>query len=112
MKIDESGESSETRLILEGELDLATADVLRSRLRELREQRIDVRLDLSRLHFIDGSGGHVLVDATSESHFSGWRFRIDSTVSPQVARFFKLARIERLLGPPRTAHRRTTKAAR
>ena len=97
MKIDESGESSETRLILEGELDLATADVLRSRLRDLREQRIDVRLDLSRLHFMDSSGGHVLVDATSESHFSGWRFRIDSTVSPQVARFFKLARIERLL---------------
>jgi len=51
------------RLRVTGELDLATAPQLASRLRALSEDGNAIRLDLSRVTFIDLVGLRVLVEA-------------------------------------------------
>jgi anti-anti-sigma factor len=52
------------RLVLEGELDMSTASILRRALAEADRDGSDVVLDLDALDFIDSSGIVVLVQAT------------------------------------------------
>lgn len=54
-----SEEDGGTRLTVTGELDPATAPTLRDRLRQSRANRRDVRLDLSKLEFVDCAGINV-----------------------------------------------------
>ena len=59
------------RLVLSGELDLAVAEMLGGRLRQLRMAGCDVRLDLAELDFIDSSGLRELISALAESRSDG-----------------------------------------
>jgi|SRR5579884_845362 len=84
-------------LVLKGELDLAAAPVLHARLSELRQQRRAVRLDLSRLEFIDSSGVHVLMRALNHARTDGWQLEIGARLSPPVRRIFELVQLDRVL---------------
>ena len=80
-----------------GELDLATAHVLRARLREWQRRHGDVELDLSRVTFMDSQGIHVLTEALEEAQRIGRRVRIRQRLAPQVRRVFVLLHLEGLL---------------
>jgi anti-anti-sigma factor len=74
------------RLSLVGELDLATKFAVQQRLFDLRSRHVDVRLDLSRLEFIDASGANVLISALTEARGKSWRLELDRQLAPQVSR--------------------------
>jgi anti-anti-sigma factor len=57
-----------------GDLDLASADELSSRLRALSENVQAVLLDLDELGFMDSSGLRVVLQAAETSREGGWRF--------------------------------------
>jgi anti-sigma B factor antagonist len=59
------------RITLIGELDLAVADRLSARLDQLSSDRTRVRLDLSRLTFIDSSGIRSLIRAAQHVSENG-----------------------------------------
>ena len=59
------------RLTMIGELDLAVADRLSAHLDQLSSDRTRVRLDLSRLEFIDSSGIRVLIRAAQHASRNG-----------------------------------------
>lgn len=83
-----------TRLIVRGELDLATAGRLQAALDELREQRSQVRLDLSSLAFMDSTGLGLIVGAQRDAARDGWGFELDPRVSEPTRRLFTLAGLE------------------
>lgn len=89
----------EVRLILSGELDLAVAEMLRSRLTQLRKAGCDVRLDLAELDFIDSSGLRELLVALDESRSDGWRLDIDAQVTDAVRRIVEIAGLRSYLWP-------------
>lgn len=89
----------EVRLVLSGELDLAVAEMLGDRLRQLRDARCDVRLDLAELDFIDSSGLRELIVALEESRADGWRLNIDPRVSDAVRRTVEIAGLRAHLWP-------------
>lgn len=62
-RIDEEHVPGGLRLTLVGELDIAVADALTERLRRLRGAGERVRIDLSRLEFIDVRGFIAIRDA-------------------------------------------------
>lgn len=61
----------EVRVILAGELDLATAPEADRRLREAQAEAPRVVLDLDGLTFIDATGLRVLLDASDRATSSG-----------------------------------------
>lgn len=87
------------RLVLSGELDLAVAEMLGDRLRQLREAGCDVRLDLAELDFIDSSGLRQLIIALSESRADGWQLDVDPGVSDAVRRTVEIAGLDAYLWP-------------
>jgi anti-anti-sigma factor len=93
----EHTENGWTRVCLTGELDLTSGPQLRNRLSELGADRSAVRLDLSRLEFIDSTGLQVLVQAIKESERDGWRLHIDRLSTPQVTRLLKLVDLDELI---------------
>jgi anti-anti-sigma factor len=93
----ERKEDGWVRLVLTGELDLASAPAFEDRLGQLADEEAPVRLDLSRLEFIDSTGLHALIRAMDTAHSRDWRLRIDRNLTPQVARLFELVHVEGLL---------------
>jgi anti-anti-sigma factor len=87
-------------LSLVGELDLAATSGLELRLHSLKDERVAVRLDLSRLEFADSSGLHVLIRSAETAHRDGWRLELDRTVLPQVQRVIDLVGAAPYLWPP------------
>jgi anti-anti-sigma factor len=87
------------RLILTGELDLAVADRVQARLTRLRRAGASVRLDLSRLSFIDSSGVRALILARATARRNNWRFEIDPEVSPKVRQPLELLGLSSYLWP-------------
>lgn len=85
------------QLKLIGELDLGTAPMLEDRLRQLRDDNVNVRLDLSELQFMDSTGLHVLIRAVQESRADGWRLELDPNLSPPVRRLLQLVNVEGFL---------------
>jgi anti-anti-sigma factor len=79
------------RVALEGELDLSTRGAVERRLRDLTSRRVAVRLDLSRLEFIDASGLHALVCLFSDARRRAWRLELDPQLPPQVSRLLAIA---------------------
>jgi anti-sigma B factor antagonist len=69
--IESFDEAGVLRLSLIGELDLAVADELANRLRQLEAQGLEVRLDLTKLEFIDSTGLRELVCALDGSRRNG-----------------------------------------
>jgi anti-sigma B factor antagonist len=95
--IHESRVGESMLLRLTGELDLASAPTLEYRLEALRNQGRSVRLDLSRLEFIDSTGIHVLVRAFSSTNTNGWAFQIDPDISPPVMRVLEIVNLDHLV---------------
>ena len=78
------------RVVLDGELDLASAPYLEEALERAFVEADDVVLDLSRVPFMDSSGLYTIVAAVRESQTNGKRLRISSSLSAQVARLVDL----------------------
>jgi len=87
------------RVYLIGELDLAAVDHLESCLRRLKQPGVHVRLDLSRLEFIDSSGLRVLITAAVDARRDSWGLDIEPTVRPQVRRLIDLVGVSECLWP-------------
>ena len=91
------------RVTLIGELDIAVADSVEERLRQMRDEQRRARLDLSQLEFIDSSGVRVLVLGLKHSRESGHQLEVDQTVSGPVKRMIEIMGIGNALwpaGPP------------
>jgi anti-sigma B factor antagonist len=77
-------------LVLDGEIDLATASLLEEKLRAVEAQEAaDVIIDLDRVSFMDSTGLQVLV-AHTLSKQNGRRVRLTQG-SPQVQRLFEVS---------------------
>jgi anti-sigma B factor antagonist len=87
------------RVTLIGELDIAVSDRVEERLRQLREEKRQVRLDLSQLDFIDSSGVRALVLGLKRSRESGHELEVDRAVSSPVGRMIQIMGIETQLWP-------------
>jgi anti-anti-sigma factor len=93
----ETQEEGFLRLHLRGELDIASAPLLEDRLSELRASHLAVRLDLSRLEFMDSTGLHALIQAMNDANANGWHLQIDRDVAPQAMRILEITNFERLI---------------
>ena len=78
-----------TRLVLSGELDLATAPELDRALCDAQQSTGLVTLDLRRLTFMDSRGLSAVVSAATRARASGDRFRVVRG-PPPVDRLFEL----------------------
>lgn len=97
-QIHDSASGGALRLSLTGELDFASAPLLEARLARLRVSRSPVRLDLSKLEFIDSAAIHLLVQTLCDARIKDWPVEIDPDVSPQVMRLFKLVHLDHVAG--------------
>ena len=90
LKIDVVKGDHSTTVVAEGELDLATAPILRAELTSLydREHR-EVALDLSGLEYIDSTGFGVIVSSHRSLTAAGGHLWL-SGASPQVRRLLVL----------------------
>ena len=84
-------------LVMQGELDIATAPELAAMLERLRTHRHAVVLDLEGVTFMDSTGLATLMDAWLEAERDGWAFSVRAA-SPAVRRVVALAGLQRLLG--------------
>jgi anti-anti-sigma factor len=87
------------RLILLGDLDLATAATFTARLAQLKTAGRPVRLDLSKLGFIDSSGVQALLVALTDARWHGWHLEVAREVSPTVERAAQIVGIAQVLWP-------------
>ncbi len=87
------------RVTLIGELDIAVADGVEERFRQLRDAGGRVRLDLAQLDFIDSSGVRVIVLALKHARQGGHELEVDRQVSPSVGRMIEIMGIAPQLWP-------------
>jgi anti-sigma B factor antagonist len=93
LQVEESyGDDGTRQLRLRGELDLASGEPLRERLRQLRHAKTPTRLDLSGLTFIDCSGLRVILTALDAARDDGARLDVSSEHSAPVRRLLELTR--------------------
>jgi len=86
-----------TTLVLDGELDLACADRLRSALdAQLRSGRRHVRVDAARVRFVDGTVLGVLFEAHSQLLARGGTLVLTGTPE-RVQRLLQLTGLDRVL---------------
>ena len=95
--IEESSTDGVVRLSLTGELDRWSAPILEDRLSSMRAKRSPVRLNLSRLQFIDSTGIRILIQSVGDARMKGWEFHIESDLAPQVESVFRLVRLDRFV---------------
>ena len=120
-QIDETIDSSgASRLVLLGELDVATSPGLGRRLSQLAVAEQRVVVDLSRVSFMDCTGLAVFINVFADARKNGWRLEIDPSVSSQVAYLIEVAGVGELFWadgampaharapPPRARVRQTT----
>ena len=112
LAIEESHSGVVVRLSLTGELDLGSAQLLEDRLARLRVAKSPVRLDLSRLEFIDSTGLHLLVRTVGDAQIKGWDLEIEPDVAPEVMRLFKLVHLDRFVEGSRLTNGGKLKARR
>jgi anti-anti-sigma factor len=84
------GVNGVVELRLLGELDVAAGGELGERLAQLRRGNTPVRLDLSRLSFIDCGGLHLVMDAVADARRAGWQLEVGRDVSAPVRRVLAL----------------------
>ena len=92
--IEEQRNEGVLRLALIGELDLASTPMLKQRLEELREEQAGVRLDLSRLEFMDSSGLRLLIRAIQNARHDGWQLDVDPNIPGHIMRVFQLCNVQ------------------
>jgi anti-sigma B factor antagonist len=85
------------RIRVVGELVLTNADVLRSCLVDLLGSGTPVRLDLTRLSFIDSRGVAALVAAAREAESAGGTLEVEARLTRQVARVFAITGLNDVL---------------
>src|SRR5437868_2491905 len=93
-EIHESYSGQWLRLTLTGELDRFSTPVLEDRLARLRVARSPVRLNLSKLAFIDSTGIHLLIQTIGDARMKGWDFALDRDISKPVLRLLKLVHLD------------------
>lgn len=98
LEIHELRDDGQLTLRLTGELDISSTPVLRDRVEKLQGETRRVRLNLSRLEFIDSSGIHLLVAAFGDARANGWEFDLDPNLSPQVERLVDLTNLRLRVG--------------
>lgn len=101
---DQVPDGDRCRLVLRGELDLASAPLLEAALREAEHSGVrHVELDLSDLEFIDSTGLRLLISASQAAESNGHTFALRGR-NPRVQRLFELTgtgdRFEFVDGPP------------
>ena len=79
------------RVLVAGELDLATAPDLDRALTTALTDADDVVLDLSQVTFIDSTGLSAILAGVSASQLNRGKLTISSTLAPQPRRLFELA---------------------
>jgi STAS domain len=89
------------RLLLLGDVDLAVAEILSTRLAELKTAGRPVRLDLSQLAFIDSSGVQALLVALTDPGWTGWQLEVVQRSAPASTKQRKP------WGSPKSYRRRT-----
>ena len=89
-QIEEDRRNGVVVLRLRGDLDLASADAVASRLDALSQAGDAVLLDLDSLSFMDSSGLRVVLQAAETSRTSGWQFAL-TPGSKQVRNLFASA---------------------
>ena len=95
LAVEEHNGSSPVRLSVAGELDMSTAPALAVRLDQLQADKIDVRLDLSNVAFIDSTGIRVLVATAYHARDdSRWKFEVERTLHPHVRRALAVTNVE------------------
>ena len=85
------------RLTLRGELDMSVAGDLENRLQELKGAHATVRLDLSKLSFIDSTGIRIVTLARLDSGRNGWRFEVERELNPAIRRPLELLGLDQVL---------------
>lgn len=95
-EIERCEEVGRVRLVVRGELDLSTVDVLRSELDELAHSHSRVVMDLSELRFIDCAGLALLVSRRKEANGSG-QFSLRAHCSRPVRRAMEVTQLEDVL---------------
>lgn len=95
--ISESTADGVLRLTLTGELDRWSVPLLEDRLGRLRVVREPVRLDLSKLDFIDSTGVRLLIQSVGDARIKHWQFQIERELAPQVSSLFRLMHLDRFI---------------
>jgi anti-sigma B factor antagonist len=88
-----------------GELDLAVAPALTERLSALKQANTAVRLDLSRLEFMDSTGLGTVLTAVLDARRDGWALEVDPNLPRPVRRIIDVSGVGSYLWPDRTAER-------
>lgn len=88
------------RVVVFGELDLASSPTLHQELAKARRAHQTVELDLSKLSFIDSTGLGAVIHAYQEARRDGWTLRVSQELAPPVRRLFDMTGVgEYILGP-------------
>ncbi len=87
------------RLALIGELDLAVTDALGKRLHELQVSGSPVRIDLTRLEFVDSTGLRELIRAVAAARQDGWQLEICGELTGAVSRVIDLVGVRSHIFP-------------
>jgi anti-sigma B factor antagonist len=82
------------RVLVAGELDLATSEQLDSALTRALADADEVVLDLSNVAFIDSTGLSTILAGVSASQLNGGRLSISATLGAQPRRLFELAGVD------------------
>lgn len=77
-------------LVVHGELDLSTVEILRDVLHSEESRAKIVVLDLRELDFIDSSGLSLIVSEQQRAREDGFRFAVAVGGAPAVQRLFEL----------------------
>jgi anti-sigma B factor antagonist len=85
------------RLALSGELDLSVVELLTVRLLQVARPGASVRLDLSKLEFIDSTGLAAIVGAFRHAQLDGWDLSVEEDAMPQVRRLLELTGLDKIL---------------
>lgn len=88
--IEQAWEGDRCRLVLRGELDLATAPILEAELRDVQACGVtQLMLDLSDLQFMDSTGLAILIREHQAADLNGHTISLRGQ-TPQVHRLFEL----------------------
>ncbi len=96
LSLDVRREGDATTVLAEGEIDKATAPLLRDCLTDLQG---DVVLDLTALEFLDSTGLGVLIGASRSLEESGGRLRVRAP-QPQVRRVLDITGLGEWIADP------------
>jgi anti-sigma B factor antagonist len=98
MQATENGDGS-VRLMLRGELDLASGPRVQAELARLREAGNAVTLDLSELEFMDSAGLVAILGSVQAARDAQATLEIGRQLRPAVTRLFELTRTDEFLWP-------------